>query len=66
MRSLTLIALLPIERALVVAGFAMPLSRGDVAGDNCKILKEGKLLEIYMQTEANLSWGSLCNWFALI
>lgn len=49
MRSLTLIALLPMERALVVAGFAMPVSRGDVAGDNCKVLKEGELLKISMQ-----------------
>lgn len=40
MRSLTLIALLPMERALGVAGFAMPVSRGYVAGDNCKVLKE--------------------------
>lgn len=44
MRSLTLIALLPIERALVVAGFAMPLSRGDVAGDNCKYRKRENYL----------------------
>jgi len=29
-----------MERALVVAGFAMPISRGDVAGNNCKVLKE--------------------------
>lgn len=44
MRSLTLIALLPMERALVVGGFAMPVSKGNVAGDNCKVLKEGELL----------------------